>query len=247
MSEEQQSPYKRENKRYELKPSAARAARQDGLVDGQYELREEKIKGKNSKWYYVVTDVHKDVKEQLEQHKATQKAKFEPKPESAKVEEPKKVEPVRKTAKQIAEELYRQDMEEIRRLREEEEKKNPTPEPVVVSELPPEKKDVKSATSGLPTRVVKQVEAKVKATKAPRSVADDNKIHKSQVESPTKRVWHIADEMTTANPGTTRKQVIEECTRQGIAYYTARTQYQQWLTSQRESKINAAKANGKKK
>lgn len=53
--------------------------------------------------------------------------------------------------------------------------------------------------------------------------------HESTIKRPCKRVWHIADEM----PGATRKEVIARCVAEGIAYYTARTQYQQWLTVKR--------------
>ena len=60
--------------------------------------------------------------------------------------------------------------------------------------------------------------------KAPREVT-----HVSTAERPTKLVWHIADEMILANPDARRKEVIAECVRRGIAFYTARTQYQQWL------------------
>ncbi len=55
--------------------------------------------------------------------------------------------------------------------------------------------------------------------------------HKSDIPRPTKTVWHIADEMVAANPQVRRKEVIEECVRRGIAFYTARTQYQQWLAT----------------
>lgn len=55
--------------------------------------------------------------------------------------------------------------------------------------------------------------------------------HKSDIERPTKTVWHIADEMSAANPQVRRKDVIAECVRRGIAFYTARTQYQQWLAT----------------
>jgi hypothetical protein len=58
---------------------------------------------------------------------------------------------------------------------------------------------------------------------------------KSDIPRPSKTVWHIADEMVAANPNVRRKEVIEECVRRGIAYYTARTQYQQWLTAVRNS------------
>lgn len=49
----------------------------------------------------------------------------------------------------------------------------------------------------------------------------------STAEGPTKRVWAIADSM----PGSTRKQVIDACREAGIAFGTARTQYQKWFTA----------------
>lgn len=56
----------------------------------------------------------------------------------------------------------------------------------------------------------------------------------STIENPCKRVWHIADEMSAANPEMKRKDVLARCVAEGIAFYTARTQYQQWLGIQRE-------------
>ena len=44
----------------------------------------------------------------------------------------------------------------------------------------------------------------------------------SVIGNPVKMVWEIADRMW----GQRRKDIIEECVRQGIAYNTARTQYQ---------------------
>lgn len=64
-----------------------------------------------------------------------------------------------------------------------------------------------------------------KPVKAPRVIN-----HESTVERPCKRVWQVADDM----PGAKRKDVLDACVKQGIAYYTARTQYQQWLTVQKE-------------
>lgn len=56
---------------------------------------------------------------------------------------------------------------------------------------------------------------------------------KSDIALPTKAVWRIADEMFAADPQVRRKDVIAECVRRGIAFYTARTQYQQWLTAKK--------------
>lgn len=50
------------------------------------------------------------------------------------------------------------------------------------------------------------------------------KLNKSEIKRPCARVWAIADEMK----GSRRKDVIAACVAAGIAYHTARTQYQQW-------------------
>ncbi len=54
----------------------------------------------------------------------------------------------------------------------------------------------------------------------------------STIKLPTKKVWDIADKM----PGAKRKDVIEACVQQGIAYGTARTQYQHWFKCLNDSK-----------
>lgn len=59
-------------------------------------------------------------------------------------------------------------------------------------------------------------------------------VRKSEIIKPTKQVWNIADEMHAANPEVTRKEVIAECINRGIAFYTARTQYQLWLQCEKE-------------
>lgn len=57
------------------------------------------------------------------------------------------------------------------------------------------------------------------------------KLSTSTATKPTKLVWHIADEMK----GATRKEVLDECAARGIAFYTARTQYQIWKSLQKAS------------
>lgn len=47
---------------------------------------------------------------------------------------------------------------------------------------------------------------------------------KSDVESPTKLVWKIADEM----PGADRKEVVAACVAAGVNQSTASTQYYRW-------------------
>ena len=62
----------------------------------------------------------------------------------------------------------------------------------------------------------------------------------STAELPTKKVWHIADEMLAAAkaaglPAPKRKDVIAECVARGIAYGTSRTQYQHWFKTLNDS------------
>ncbi len=53
----------------------------------------------------------------------------------------------------------------------------------------------------------------------------------STTDRPTKKVWDVADKM----PGAKRKEVIEACVAAGIAYGTARTQYQHWFKCKADS------------
>lgn len=61
--------------------------------------------------------------------------------------------------------------------------------------------------------------------------APSDKPRLSTCEKPTKKVWHIADSM----PKASRKEVVAECVRQGIAYGTSRTQYQAWFKASQEA------------
>ncbi len=73
------------------------------------------------------------------------------------------------------------------------------------------------------------------ATEPKPEAANAAKPSKSTIANPVREVWRIADEMKTANPNVTRKQVVDECVRRGIAFYTARTQYQRWSAKSRET------------
>lgn len=50
---------------------------------------------------------------------------------------------------------------------------------------------------------------------------------KSIAKGATKRVWEIADSM----PGAKRGDVVNACVAEGIAFGTARTQYQKWKSA----------------
>lgn len=61
-------------------------------------------------------------------------------------------------------------------------------------------------------------------------------VRTSTIEKPCKQVWHIACAMLEEVGGDLsklrRKDVLTRCVASGIAFYTARTQYQMWLTIQ---------------
>lgn len=72
----------------------------------------------------------------------------------------------------------------------------------------------------------------VKTAKEPKVL-----IHKSEPLRPTKLVWAVADQMVAEAeeaglPAPTRKQVLDRCEAMGIAFFTARTQYQVWKSMQ---------------
>lgn len=53
----------------------------------------------------------------------------------------------------------------------------------------------------------------------------------SNVDSPVATVWELADTMKAENPDVRRKDVIAAARAKGVAFYTARTQYQAWFTA----------------
>jgi len=71
---------------------------------------------------------------------------------------------------------------------------------------------------------------------------DIGKRRTSVIDNPCRAVWEIADQFKKANGGERprRKDVLEACAQAGIAHYTARTQYQLWLTTQKEMEQRAA-------
>ena len=62
---------------------------------------------------------------------------------------------------------------------------------------------------------------------------DSGILRKSTIESPCFIVWDTADKMS--KQGARRKDVIAACVEKGVAFYTARTQYQLWLSSKNAS------------
>lgn len=110
-------------------------------------------------------------------------------------------------------------------------------QPIEVAEAPAEAEATEADIATMEKQADEQLaeqlnEEAAQAIEAPaKGKAKPEVKHKSDIERPTKTVWHIADEMSAANPQVRRKDVIAECVRRGIAFYTARTQYQQWLAT----------------
>lgn len=82
--------------------------------------------------------------------------------------------------------------------------------------------------------VVAQADEFLSVTEAEHAAHRGEVSNKSTTERPCKRVWIIADDMLAANPEVKRKDVIAACIAAGVAFYTARTQYQQWLGVRKE-------------
>jgi hypothetical protein len=69
---------------------------------------------------------------------------------------------------------------------------------------------------------------------APRTVtATLPRLTRSSVEKPVQMVWRIADEMFARNRDVSRRDILDECRRRGVAENTAKTQYQLWKTFRR--------------
>jgi hypothetical protein len=75
------------------------------------------------------------------------------------------------------------------------------------------------------------IEPKTKTKTEPKTIENH-----STVEKPCRLVWDLADAMV----GARRKDVIAAAESKGVAYYTARTQYQLWAQVQKEMADRAA-------
>lgn len=104
---------------------------------------------------------------------------------------------------------------------------------VTVRMVPQEKKDDAAEVTSQQKAADKQADAAV-------ANVDPLKPRVSTIDLPTKQVWHIADDLYNAAEKQAkdngkpvvypkRKDVIAACVNQGIAYGTARTQFQHWF------------------
>jgi hypothetical protein len=87
-----------------------------------------------------------------------------------------------------------------------------------------------------PTTVKGMKAAKRQAKAAPvattaKTQVPEGALRKSTVQNPVERAWQIFDETREMR----RKDVIQKCLDSGIAFYTARTQYQVWKSAGKSS------------
>ena len=87
-----------------------------------------------------------------------------------------------------------------------------------------------------------EVEVEIEVEEKKEAVENEYK-EKSEVKNPCALVWEIAEEARdyalVNETKLSRKAVIEKCVKAGVAYNTARTQYQLWHQSRMGSLTNA--------
>lgn len=76
---------------------------------------------------------------------------------------------------------------------------------------------------------------KPKAIKENVNVSIDGKLHVSTVEHPCTAMFNLCDELVIKK-SMKRKDVLIAAQKAGIAFWTARTQYQAWLTAYNNGK-----------
>jgi hypothetical protein len=73
-----------------------------------------------------------------------------------------------------------------------------------------------------------------------RADAHPERLKKSTISSPVQAVFAICDAMVARDPAVTRATLIDECTKQGVAFGTASTQISVWRKTRREAGATSA-------
>lgn len=89
------------------------------------------------------------------------------------------------------------------------------------------------ATADFPVEPKPEPKPKAKGKAQPATVTE--KRRKSDIEHPVQYVWSRAEEMYAADNNVSRKAILAQLDKDGIAFYTARTQYQLWRKTKVES------------
>lgn len=77
----------------------------------------------------------------------------------------------------------------------------------------------------------KKQPTKKAAKKTAAKTASDSRIHASKIENPVAVMWDICEKMKNKR----RRDVLKAAQEAGIAFWTARTQYQLWSQASRAS------------
>ena len=100
------------------------------------------------------------------------------------------------------------------------------------TDIRPELKEiVNQYTLAKPAPAPVETESKTVVVKKVKDLTEDRR--KSNITNPCRLVWDIAEKMLAE--GFKRKDIIAECEKQGVAFYTARTQYQKYTQAVKAS------------
>ena len=97
-----------------------------------------------------------------------------------------------------------------------------------VEEIPVEEVVIEEISQVVEEVVIEEIV--VEETPVEEIVVEEKMSHKSTATRPCRLVWDLADSM----PNSRRKDVIAAAEAKGVAFYTARTQYQLWTQVQKE-------------
>lgn len=78
----------------------------------------------------------------------------------------------------------------------------------------------------------KQAAKKAPAKRPTSKKASDSRLHASKIENPVAVMWDICEKMKNKR----RRDVLKAAQEAGIAFWTARTQYQLWSQASRASR-----------
>jgi hypothetical protein len=87
------------------------------------------------------------------------------------------------------------------------------------------------APQPMSTRQARAKGKKAPAKKPTSKKASDSRLHASKIENPVAVMWDICEKMKNKR----RRDVLKAATDAGIAFWTARTQYQLWSQASRAS------------
>lgn len=120
-------------------------------------------------------------------------------------------------------------------------------DPVLPEEKPKtkakQKPKAKAPGKGKAKKPAEKPKAKAKAAKPKAKAAKQEDIRRaSEIENPVQHVWNVCEEMYAADNNVRRRDILARLDGEGVAFYTARTQYQRWYAARKASEQPAKKA-----